>query len=140
MPVLPRPERGQPLDVDYIYELANAINSVSNTVAVKFSSTSQINQETDSTSSLKIYAATQQLNIKSPKADETTTFTFSYPTFKSTPVVTTTILNSDGSAAGNNIILTVKNVTPTQCTVTALFKKAGNLNVSVNLIAVGTSQ
>jgi len=47
MAAIPLPERGQPLDVNYIYDMVSQINSIANTIAIRATSTSKVNENTD---------------------------------------------------------------------------------------------
>ena len=72
------PERGQPLDVNYIYDMANQINNLTNTVSIRSTTSSRINENSDTTSNLKIYAATKTLSTTNASGNTTESFFFTY--------------------------------------------------------------
>ena len=57
MPQIPLTERGQPLDVAFLYEIARSINDLNNTVAANLNSSSKIREVSNRpTSGLNVYA------------------------------------------------------------------------------------
>ena len=137
MAAISLPERGQPLDVNYIYEMVSQINSIENKIAIRNTSVSTINNNTDTTSNLKFYAEQKALITSEAKANTTETITFTYPRFKFTPVVTATVLNDGGSTSGDDVICTVRNLTTSTAAVVVRFNAAGKVDLFVNLIAIG---
>lgn len=137
MAAISLPERGQPLDVNYIYEMVSQINSIENRIAIRNTSVSSINANTDTTSNLKFYAEQKALITSEAKANTTETITFTYPRFKFTPVVTATVLNNTGSTSGDDVICTVRNLTTSSVAVVVRFNAAGKVDLFVNLIAIG---
>jgi len=137
MAAISLPERGQPLDVNYIYEMVSQINSIENRIAIRNTSVSTINNNTDTTSNLKFYAEQKALITSEAKANTTETITFTYPRFKFTPVVTATVLNNSGSTSGDDVICTVRNLTTSTAAVVVRFNAAGKVDLFVNLIAIG---
>lgn len=143
MGALSLPERGQPLDVNILYDITEQVNTLTNALTVKASSSSQVNKDTGSvgTSSLKFYAETKPLVATSVSGGQTEEFTISYPTsYKYTPVVTVTILNNTGSNAGNNVTIVLTNVTTSLAKGIVRYNEAGTVNLSVNAIVVGLPQ
>jgi hypothetical protein len=137
MAAISLPERGQPLDVNYIYEMVSQINSIENRIAIRNTSVSTINNNTDTTSNLKFYAEQKALITSEAKANTTETITFTYPRFKFTPVVTATVLNDGGSTSGDDVICTVRNLTTSTAAVVVRFNSPGKVDLFVNLIAIG---
>lgn len=143
MGALSLPERGQPLDVNIIYDITEQVNTLTNALTVKASSSSQVNKDTGSvgTSSLKFYAETKPLVATSVSGGQTEEFTISYPTnYKYTPVVTVTVLNNTGSNAGNNVTIVLTNITTSLAKGIVRYNEAGTVNLSVNSIVVGLPQ
>jgi hypothetical protein len=137
MAAIPLPERGQPLDVNYIYDIVSQINSITNTIAVRSTSTSRINSNSDTTSNLKFYAETKTLSTTNASGNDTESFFFNYPEFKFPPVITITILNNTGSSAGDNVLATLRNVGTSRCEGVVRFNVSGAVNLSISMIAIG---
>ena len=143
MGALSLPERGQPLDVNIIYDITEQVNTLTNALTVRASSSSQVNKDTGSvgTASLKFYAETKSLVATNVSGGQTEEFTISYPTnYKYTPVVTVTVLNNTGSNAGNNVSIVLTNVTTSLAKGIVRYNEAGTVNLSVNAIVVGLPQ
>jgi hypothetical protein len=146
MPQISPPERGQPIDVDYLYEIVSAINTINNQIVStsnaesRVSGANPISTDAVKTSSLKFYAA--QVPIASGKFDADQTFTqkvvfpsnFLYP-----PVVTVTPLVQNFKEQSKNVIVAIENVTTGAVDVLLTFKKSGQTDVDVHLIAIGQS-
>ena len=132
MAAISLPERGQPLDVNYIYDIVSQVNSIENRIAIRNTSVSNINNNTDTTSNLRFYAQQQALITSESKANTTETITFTYPVFKFTPVV-----NRSGSTYGDDVICTLRNITTSTAAVVVRFNAAGKVDLLVNLVAVG---
>jgi len=137
MAAISLPERGQPLDVNYIYEMVNQINSIENRIAIRNTSVSSINGVQDTTSNIKFYAAQQALITSEAKANTTETITFTYPRFKFTPIVTATVFNFSGSTPGDDVICTLRNIGTEGAAVVIRFNSAGKVDLRVNLTAIG---
>jgi hypothetical protein len=135
------PERGQPLDTEYLYAIVNQINSIENRLAVRQTSVSKVNANTDTTSNMKFFAITQPLTTTQATANVVETITIPYGiNFKFPPVVTATIVNNSGSKYGDDVICTLRNITTSGATAVVRFNVAGAVNLSVNLIAIGIPQ
>jgi hypothetical protein len=137
MAAIPLPERGQPLDVNYIYDMVSQINSITNTIAIRSTSTSRVNENSDTTSNLRFFASTKTLSTTNASGNATESFFFTYPEFKFTPVVTVTLVNNTGSTAGDNVISTLRVVGTSRCEGVVRFNASGAVNLSVNIIALG---
>ena len=137
MAAISLPERGQPLDVNYIYEMVSQINSIENRIAIRNSSVSSIAKVEETTSNLKFFASQQSLITSEAKANTTETITFTYPRFKFTPIVTASIFNFSGSTPGDDVICTLRNLTTTTAAVVIRFNSAGKVDLRVNLTAIG---
>jgi hypothetical protein len=131
------PERGQPLDVNYIYDMANQINNLTNTVSIRSTTSSRINENSDTTSNLKIYAANKTLSTTNASGNTTESFFFTYPEFKFAPVATITVINNSGSTVGDDISHTLRTVTTTRSEGIVRFGTSGAVNLTVSIIAIG---
>jgi hypothetical protein len=137
MAAISLPERGQPLDVNYIYEMASQINNLTNTIAVRSSSSSRVNTNSETTSNLRVFASTISLSTTSATSGQTETFSFNYPELKFAPVATATVVNNSGSDAGKNATVILNTVTTSKSEGIVRFGTSGAINLSVNVIVVG---
>jgi hypothetical protein len=144
MAKIPLPERGQPLDVTYVYQLAEAVNSLATEV-----SASTYNYATvDTQGSEKANVKTSELRVVAGRIEifnnatvtPTTEKDFSYnfsTNFKYAPIVTATPVNVGNTPAGKNVSVVLKNITTSRVEGSVKFGAAGDLSVWVNLIIVG---
>ena len=143
MAKVPLPERGQPIDVTYIYELTKAVNDLSAQVSSSTYKTTTVYAGTAGPQSVKTSEAkfiggyVEVANNKTITASSEVTFSFPYSDFKYAPVVTATPINKGGTPAGQNVTVTLTNVTTTKVDGIVRFNAAGNLTVGVNLIIIG---
>jgi len=142
---LPLPERGQPLDLSYIYQMANAINDLNNQI-VSNSVTSVVNNGIDlredaRTSNLRFYATTTSIQAGTVSAGTSRDWSVDLsPNFLYTPVVTATVQNNTSSTAGNNITLVIKNITTGRVDGNIIYNAAGSIDIRINVIAVGIAR
>jgi hypothetical protein len=138
MGILSIPSRGQPLDVTYISQIASQVNKLTSIVGDKISSFSSINDFSQKTSDLKIYAKTVNVFASTNKTDgDVVDYTVNYPTFNGIPVVTATIVAGSASNIGDNATIVLKSVTTSSATFRVTFYSGGNLDISVNIVAIG---
>lgn len=144
---VPLPERGQPLDVAYIYSLASAINDLAVQVsdnATNYSTiyTTTMGNQNFKTSELKFITATEQVvSGESVIADTTKDLSYNFPTdYKHIPVVTVSPVNVGKNNYGNNVIVSIKEVTTSRVDYTVRFNVTGSVSLSVNIVAVGIPQ
>jgi hypothetical protein len=138
MAKIPLPQRGQPLDVSYIYQLTSAINDLSTQVSTSVNNYSRVNDESKKTSDLKIQAKTIQVAInQSVNAGTEQTFTSTLDNFKNVPVVTATPVNEGGTVSGKDINVILTNITTSSVSGIVRFGSSGILSVNVNIVAVG---
>lgn len=144
MAKIPLPELGQPLDVSYIYQLANAINELSLQVSpaiYKYVTVDVVNgvQQNAKASETRIIAgyadvvksANQGVGSQQP-------FTYNFPAdFKFAPIVTATPVNIGGTEAGKNVSVVIKSITTSKIDGTVNFNSTGDVSIGVNLIIVG---
>lgn len=136
---VPLPERGQPLDVSYIYSLAQAINDIAVSVSDGSNHTSKINGQILKTSNARIVAMTQQVvsgedakagNIKD--GEHIFESEFKYP-----PVVTISPVNVGKNDEGANVTVSIKEVTTSRVEYAVRYNSTGTVSISVNIIAIG---
>jgi hypothetical protein len=136
------PERGQPLDVDYLYQVARSINSLndklstSKTLSSIFADTGQTSL---TTSQIRFYTTKKAYTSSSVAANRTEEITVNFDTmFTKPPIVTATIQNNVTSSVGTNAIVTVKGVSTGLVQLNVTFLKAGAVDININVVAIGT--
>ena len=145
---IPLPERGQPIDVSYIYQITNAVNQISDQVnSAGFNYTTVevpgIGKQNIKTSESRIIAATVAVTTNSQQTSGSTkAFSYSYNgNFKYPPVATATIVNNNvaGTAgnAGDNAVVVLTDINSNSLSGLVRFNASGNVTTSVNLIIVG---
>jgi hypothetical protein len=137
MPSIPLPEKGQPLDLNYIYEMASQINSLTNTVAIRATTSSKVNTNTETTSNLRFFASTIPIAVTSATTGNTEGFSVTYPELKFTPVATASVVNNSGSDAGKAATVVLTNVSAGRTEGIVRFGASGGIDLSVNVIIVG---
>lgn len=145
MRVLPTPDRGAPLDVDYIYAIADTVNQIVANLSTRSSTLSTVDNGTNkrevSTQSLRIYAKTQQAKVGAVDAGKSEAWSINFnPPFKYPPVVTATIVNNNQSTAGNDVTVIIKNTTTGNVSGEILFHRSGTIDVSMNIVAIGVNE
>ena len=144
MAKVPLPERGQPLDVAYIYQLSTALNQLSDQV-----STATYNYTTiDTVSSGKQNIKTSEARIvggyitvstdSTVTAAQTKSFTYTFSSdYKYTPIVTATPINSGKNSAGEDVTVVLTDVTRSSVTGFVRYSTGGKVSTIVNLIIIG---
>lgn len=140
MAKIPTPQRGQPLDLTYMYTLAEAVNDTIAEVSTASYQYSTINSKDVKTSQMKVVAGNYNV-VTSEKVQAGTTKSFDFPfntTFKYTPVATATPIILSGTTAGNDVTVTLTSVSTSSLSGVVRFLKDGDVaGVSVNLLVVG---
>jgi hypothetical protein len=142
---IPTPERGQPLDLSYIYAMAEAINDLSEEGSALSQGNNFILKDKSGVStSSKLYGAqvtgmyvtvaASSFNSSSNESTQTVNFT---PVFASPPIVTATIVNTGGTTSGTDVSVVLKNITTSSVDVVVKFATSELSSVGVNLIAIG---
>jgi hypothetical protein len=144
MAKVPLPERGQPLDVAYIYQITNALNQLSDQVSVATGNyttvdTASAGQQSIKTSDLKIIGGSYTVATNSTvTASSTKEFTYNFKNnFKYSPIVVATPFNQGRTAAGENVSVVITNISTNSITGLVRFNASGDVTVVVNLIAIG---
>lgn len=139
------PDRGQPLDVTYIYQLVETVNDLSTQVSSGISSYTSVDtpnsgKQNTATSKAKMVGGIQQVaNNSTVNAGNEKTFVYSYGSkFKYPPVVTATAINGpNGTAAGKNVTVVLNAPGQEQVTGTVRFNESGEVTLFVHIIAIG---
>jgi hypothetical protein len=141
---VPYPERGQPLDVSYLYSLAQSINTLAGQVNDNTQNYSTVNTfemgPVDVKSSELRFVAENQVIVSDTTVIANTPqemhFEFS-PAFKYIPIVVLTPVNNKKNPVGNNVVATIKEVTTGKVDYTVRFNVGGQASVSMNILAIG---
>jgi hypothetical protein len=144
MAKVPLPERGQPLDVTYIYQLADTINDISTQVSsatYNYTTVDTVSagKQSIKTSETRIIGGYIQVeNNSTVNAGNDKAFSYDFPSdFKYAPIVTATPVNIGNTPAGQNVTIILKSVTTSKVEGTVRFGTSGDLSLAVNLIVIG---
>jgi hypothetical protein len=144
MAKIPLPERGQPLDVTYISQLAQAVNELSTAISpstYKYTSIDTPNagkQNIKATEARVIGGYVRVVNSGTITAGEEKSFTYSFAgEFKYTPIATATPINTGNTVAGKNVTVVLKSITTSGLEGLVRFNTSGDVSVDVNLIIIG---
>lgn len=145
MAKIPTPDRGQPLDVSYIYTLANAVNDLSSQISsanFKYASIGTTSGPQNAlitntkivADSVDIYST---LTDVSPGLTVERSLSFSTGEFKYPPVVTATPVLTSQSENGADLSVTIKQITTSRVDFAVTFFGTGKAALKVNVIAIG---
>jgi hypothetical protein len=145
MAKIPTPDRGQPLDVSYIYQMATAINELSSQVSSPTYKYASIDTSSGTQNSLisntKIVAGTidiySTLTDVSPGLAIDKSYSFNTGEFKYPPIVTASPVLTSKSENGSDLSVTIKQITTSRVDLTVTFFGTGKAALKVNLIAIG---
>lgn len=145
MAKVPLPERGQPLDLTYIYELAKAINDLSSqfsSSANKYTSIDTVSagQQSIRTSDARVVGGYISVtNDSENTTNAETKFTYNFSDFQYVPVVTATPIVSGEVAtdASKDVSVVLTRVTANMVEGVVRFNTLGVTSVGVNLLIVG---
>lgn len=144
MAKVPLPERGQPLDVTYIYQLADTINDIATQVSSATYNYTTVDTTTAGKQSIKtsdarvigsidVVASNSAVNAGNEKP-----FAVSFDSdFKFPPIVSATPVNLSGTPAGQNVTVVVTSVTTKDVRGVVRFNTTGEVSISVHVIAIG---
>jgi hypothetical protein len=141
---VPLPERGQPLDLAYIYQIANAVNELASqlspTIARYTTVKTPSGEQSARTSDIRIVATyVTAENSSATTADGEGKFTATFSDFKFVPVVTATpiLTGNVGTEASKDIVVVLTKITTNLVEGIVKFNTIGVAEVDINLIAVG---
>lgn len=144
MAILPVPERGQPLDVTYIYQIVKAINDLSVQVSPSTYKYVTVDTPTSGKQSVKASEAriiggyVQVTTSTTQTAGSSQSFSYDFSTdFKFAPVVTATPINVGNTDAGKDVTVTLKSISTSKVEGTIKFNTGGDTSIGINLIIVG---
>jgi hypothetical protein len=128
------PETGQPIDLNYITQIASSINELTTTVNSRNSVASSINNVSKLNNNLRFFGGTFRINKTKVAAGETAEANFTYGPFDGIPVVTASIVQNGPSPLADVFL---KDVTNSTARAIVVFRTNAAVNVSLNLIAIG---
>jgi hypothetical protein len=138
------PDRGQPLDLAYIYQLAQAINNLSDQLSpttAKYTSirTADNTNHTVRTSDARIVGEYITVtNTSATTSGAETPFTVQFSDFAYTPAVTATpLVAAEATRASTDVSVILTNVTTNTASGIVKFNTIGVSSVGVNLLIVG---
>ena len=144
MAKVPLPERGQPLDVTYIYQLADTINDLSTQVSSATYNYTTVDTVSAGKQSVKTSEArmiggyVEVANNSTVSAGNEKTFSYDFPSdFKYQPIATATPVNIGNTPAGQNVNVILKTFTTSRVEGIVRFGASGDLSLAVNLIILG---
>jgi hypothetical protein len=145
MAKIPLPERGQPLDLSYVYQLSNALNELSDELSpstARYTSVDTVSAGTQTvrTADARIIGGYVNVtNNSSTSPDGEGTFSYNFSDFAYVPIVTATpILVEDGATeSGKDISVVLTKVTANRVEGVVRFNTIGVASVGINLLIVG---
>jgi hypothetical protein len=144
MAKVPLPERGQPLDVTYIYQLVDTVNDLSTQVSSATYNYTTVDTVSAGKQSVKTSEArliggyVEIANNSTVSAGNEKTFSYDFPSdFKYQPIATATLVNVGNTPAGQNASVILKVVTTSRVEGIVRFGASGDLSLAVNLIILG---
>jgi hypothetical protein len=144
MAKVPLPERGQPLDVPYIYQLVDTVNKLSTEISSATYKTTSVDTASAGRQNLKTSEArfvggiVEVANNSTVSAGNEKPFSYDFSSdFKFPPVVTATAVNTGNTPAGQNVSVILKTVTVSKVEGTVRFNASGDLSLAVNLVILG---
>lgn len=142
---IPVPQRGQPMDIDYLYQIVSQINSLTNQVAATSTVLSSVDNGRDgvkesTTNNLRFYATTKNVKKGSVTAGSSEAWFVDFnPNFLFIPIVVVTPVNNASSDIGNNVYAVIKSINTNRVDGNIIFNKAGTADVNINILAIGTT-
>lgn len=144
MAKLPLPERGQPLDLAYIYQMASVINDLS--AQISPSNYKYVTLDTPSSGKQSVKASEARIiggyvNVaanSTVNAGNERAFSYDFPSdFKYAPIATATPINIGNTQAGKDISIVLKSVTTSRVEGVVKFNTSGDVSIAVNLMIIG---
>jgi hypothetical protein len=144
MAKVPLPERGQPLDVTYIYQLVDTVNDLSTQVSSATYNYTTVDTVSSGKQSIKTSDArvvggyVEVANNSTVSAGNEKTFSYDFPSdFKYAPIASATAVNIGNTPAGQNVNVILKSVTTSRVEGIVRFGASGDLSLAVHLIIIG---
>jgi hypothetical protein len=144
MAKIPTPDRGQPLDVSYVYQIVEAINDLSSQISsarYKYASidTTSGNESTLLTDT-KVVAGEKVIypTLTNVTAETTQSFSYSFKgEYRYPPIVTITPVLIEGTSSGQDVSVVIQSVTNSSVNGIVRFNTGGSLALKIHIIAIG---
>jgi len=145
MSKIPVPERGQPLDLAYIYQIVEAVNSLSDQISSRVGRYTSIDTATAGTQNIRTSEARivagylTVVNNSATSADGEGSFSFNFDDFEYAPIVTATpiLLGDEGTESGKDVTVVLTKTTTNRVEGIVKFNTIGIASVGVNLSIIG---
>jgi hypothetical protein len=143
MAKIPLPERGQPLDLSYMYEIAKTVNSLAEDISPSNHSyvsidTLKSGRQIARASEVRIIGGYKEVFGGTVLAGNEKSFTYEFGLdFKFSPIVIATPVNINATAAGKNVSVILDMPTTTNVSGTIKFGSNGDAAVGMNLLIIG---
>jgi hypothetical protein len=144
MAKIPTPDRGQPLDVSYVYQIVEAINDLSSQISsarYKYASIDTTSgNETTLLTDTKVVAGEKVIypTLTNVTAETTQSFSYSFKgEYKYPPIVTVTPVLIEGTSSGQDVSVVIQSVTNSSVNGIVRFNTGGSLALKVHIIAIG---
>jgi hypothetical protein len=145
MSKIPLPQRGQPIDLTYLYDVANAVNELSSQISPSSYKYVSVDTPSNGTQSVKAseakiiagYVEVANNSTVSNSNDKEFYFNITGNQFKYPPIVTATPIMIGTTDSGKNTTIILKNVTTSRIDGIVQFNKTGDVKVGVNLLMIG---
>lgn len=141
--IIPLPQRGQPVDLSYIYSIANVVNELSSQVSTSVDKYATVQTDTGKqvvkVPDLKIVAAYKEIykdTSVSTGSEKDFSYTFE-PSFKYPPIVVATVVNVEQTPAGEDVSVILNQPTANSTSGVVKFASTGKVTVGVNILAIG---
>lgn len=136
------PNRGQPLDVTFIYTIVKSINDVWEELTKKSSSYSSLwtpdGQKNVYGSEVKIITGRVKIGASDVTTDSFQEFSYVFDVpFGYPPVVTVTPSATDATDAAKNAYAVITQTTESQIKGYIKFENKGKVDISINIVAIG---
>ena len=137
------PNRGQPLDVNYVYQIADAVNALAANSVVSLNKYVSLNTVTSGPKDVRVSETriigsyVEVANNSQVSSGGELPWTISYTGFKFAPIVTATPINVGNTTAGSDISVVIKGITTSSAYGIVKFKTGGQVSIGVNIIAIG---
>ena len=145
MAELPLPDRGQPLDVTYIYTMANTINQIASIVNLSTNRNIKVDTRTVGQQTLKntefqmaagYLEVANALTVTTGQVITAPIYNFNM-LYQYPPIVVATVINNNNSDASNDATVIISDVTTSSVQFKVRFSTAGSASVGLNILAVG---
>lgn len=145
MSKIPLPERGQPLDLSYIYQIANTVNELATQVAGSAGRYTSIDTASAGTQNVRtgdsriVGGYLEVTNSSSTSPDGEGSFSYNFSDFAYAPIVTATpiLINEASTESGKEISVVLTKVTNNRVEGIVKFKTIGVASVGINLLMIG---